>query len=151
MVHKIKHMAVAVADVDAAAAAYQQLLDIGEPKRGEWKEGQSREAHFFLGEVQIQLCQSTVPEGRFAQHIARSGEGVQHLCLEVADIDAALEQALAAGRTLKVCTAHDVLGSHPHTEGWVAFLEGQAVPGFEVEFMQVYKEGERPDEVASSL
>jgi methylmalonyl-CoA/ethylmalonyl-CoA epimerase len=151
MVKKIKHMAVAVTDVDAAVERYQALLDIGEPKRGEWKEGRSREAHFFFGEVQIQLCQSTDSEGRFAEHIARYGEGVQHICLEVEDIDAALETAVAAGATLKACQAHGTVGSHAHTEGWVAFLEGQAVPGFELEYMQVYKDGERPDEIATSL
>lgn len=151
MVKKIKHMAVAVADVDAAVAQYQELLGIDEPKRGEWKEGRSREAHFFLGEVQIQLCQSTDPEGRFAQHIARSGEGVQHICLEVDNLDEALEQALASGAVLAPCQAHGTVGSHAHTEGWIAFLEGQAVPGFEIEYMQVYKDGERPEEIASSL
>jgi len=151
MVKRIKHMAVAVTDVDAAVQRYQALLEIGEPVRGDWKEGRSREAHFFFGEVQIQLCQSTDPEGRFAQHIARSGEGVQHICLEVENVDEALEQAVANGAVLKPCFAHGTVGSHPHTEGWVAFLEGQAVPGFEIEYMQVYKDGERPDEVASSL
>jgi methylmalonyl-CoA/ethylmalonyl-CoA epimerase len=151
MVKKIKHMAVAVNDVDAAVERYQALLAIGEPKRGEWKEGRAREAHFFIGDVQIQLCQSTDPEARFAQHIAKYGEGVQHICLEVENIDEALKDALANGATLKPCQAHGTVGSHPHTEGWVAFLDGQAVPGFELEYMQVYKDGERPDEVATSL
>jgi methylmalonyl-CoA/ethylmalonyl-CoA epimerase len=151
MVKKIKHMAVAVEDIDVAVERYQALLEIGEPKRGEWKEGRSREAHFFFGEVQIQLCQSTDPEGRFAQHIAKSGEGVQHICLEVENIDEALKDALANGATLSPCQAHGTVGSHPHTEGWVAFLEGQPVPGFGVEFMQVYKDGERPEQVAASL
>jgi methylmalonyl-CoA/ethylmalonyl-CoA epimerase len=151
MIKRIKHMAVAVEDVDAAVVRYQALMDIGEPKRGDWKEGRSREAHFFFGEVEIQLCQSTDPEGRFAQHIERAGEGVQHVCLEVEDIDQALEQAVANGASLKPCSAHGTVGSHPHIEGWVAFLEGQAVPGFEIEYMQVYKDGERPEEVASSL
>jgi methylmalonyl-CoA/ethylmalonyl-CoA epimerase len=127
------------------------LLGIGDTTGGDWPEGRSREAHFFFGEVQIQLCQSTDPEGRFAQHIDRYGESVQHICLEVENIDEAIEIALAAGSTLKPCQAHGTVGSHAHTEGWVAFLDGQAVPGFEIEYMQVYKDGERPDEIASSL
>jgi methylmalonyl-CoA/ethylmalonyl-CoA epimerase len=151
VVKRIKHMAVAVSDVDAAVERYQALMDIGEPVRGDWKEGRSKEAHFFFGEVEIQLCQSTDPEGRFAQHIARVGEGVQHICLEVEDIEEALEHAVANGAVVKPCPAHGTVGSHPHTEGWVAFLDGQAAPGFEIEYMQVYKDGERPDEVASSL
>jgi methylmalonyl-CoA/ethylmalonyl-CoA epimerase len=151
VIKRIKHMAVAVSDLDVAVGRYQALLDIGEPKRGEWKEGRSREAHFFLGEVQIQLCQSTDPQGRFAEHITRWGEGVQHVCLEVEDIEGAIGRALESGAVLKECSAHGIVGSHPHTEGWVAFLEGQAVPGLELEYMQVYKDGERPEDFASSL
>lgn len=151
MVKRIKHMAVAVSDIDAAAESYRVLLGVEEPKRGEWVEGRSREAHFFWGDVQIQLCQSTDPEGRFAEHIAKHGEGVQHICLEVDNIDEAIEAALASGAKLKPCQAHGTVGSHAHSEGWIAFFEGQMVPGFEIEYMQVYKDGERPDEIHASL
>jgi methylmalonyl-CoA/ethylmalonyl-CoA epimerase len=151
MIKRIKHMAVAVRDVDAATEAYQRRLGITNPRRMEWEKGQSREAHFPLGEVEIQLCQSTDPEGRFAQHIARYGEGVQHICLEVDDIDAAIETALADGATLKPCKACGITGPHPHSEGYVAFLEGQAVPGFEIEYMRVYGEGERPGKYATGV
>ncbi|HVA88875.1 MAG TPA: VOC family protein [Chloroflexota bacterium] len=148
MIRRIKHMAVAVKDVDAALATYQQRLGVGEARRLEWAKGRSREAHFPFGEVEIQLCQSTDPEGRFAQHIAHYGEGVQHMCLEVDNIEQAIKEAVADGAVLKPCSACNVTGPHPHSEGYVAFLAGQAVPGFELEFMQVYKEGERPADFA---
>jgi len=148
LVTRIKHMAVAVADVDAAVSAYERRLGVTDPRLVEWEQGKSKEAHFAFGEVEIQLCESTDPDGRFAQHIARYGEGIQHICLEVDDIDGAIEQALADGATLKECRACQRAGAHPHSEGFVAFLEGQAVPGFEVEFMQVYGDGERPADFA---
>jgi methylmalonyl-CoA/ethylmalonyl-CoA epimerase len=151
VVKRIKHMAIAVDDVDAAVAAYERRLGVTDPRRVEWEEGKSREAHFAFGEVEIQLCQSTDPEGRFAQHIARHGEGLQHICLEVNDIGQAIEEALDDGATLKECRACRKTGAHPHSEGWVAFLEGQAVPGFEIEFMQVYREGERPADYATGV
>jgi methylmalonyl-CoA/ethylmalonyl-CoA epimerase len=151
LVTRIKHMAVAVKDVDSAIRAYETRLGVTDPRRVEWPEGKSKEAHFAFGEVEIQLCESTDPEGRFAQHIARYGEGVQHICLEVADIDAAIAEALADGATLKECKACRKVGSHPHSEGWVAFLEGQAVPGFEIEFMQVYLDGQRPADFATGV
>ena len=151
MVKRIKHMAVAVKDVDVAVGAYERRLGVSEPRRMEWPEGKSKEAHFAFGEVEIQLCESTDPEGRFAQHIARYGEGVQHICLEVEDIGQAIEEAIADGATLKECRACQVVGSHPHSEGWVAFLEGQAVPGFGIEFMQVYQDGERPTDFATGV
>jgi methylmalonyl-CoA/ethylmalonyl-CoA epimerase len=151
VVTRIKHMAVAVADVDAAVAAYERRLGVTNPRRVEWAEGKSKEAHFAFGEVEIQLCESTDPAGRFAEHIARYGEGVQHICLAVEDIEAAIEQAVADGAVLKECRACRKTGAHSHSEGWVAFLEGQAVPGFEIEFMQVYKEGERPADFATGV
>ena len=100
MIRRIKHMAVAVKDVDAAVGAYERRLGIAEPRRVEWSEGKSKEAHFAFGEVEIQLCESTDPDGRFAQHIARWGEGVQHICLEVDDIDQALAEAVEVQRVL---------------------------------------------------
>ena len=151
MIQRIKHMAVAVKDVDAAVEVYSRRLGIENPKRVEWEKGRSREAHFDLGDVEIQLCQSLDPDGRFAQHIERYGEGVQHMCLAVDDIDAAIEAAVQDGATLKPCKACNVVGPHPHSEGFVAFLDGQAVPGFELEFMQVYKDGERPAEYSTGV
>jgi methylmalonyl-CoA/ethylmalonyl-CoA epimerase len=151
VVTRIKHMAVAVSDVDAAVRSYEARLGVADPRRVEWEQGKSKEAHFAFGEVEIQLCESTDPEGRFAQHIARYGEGVQHICLEVENIEAAIDQALADGAVLKECRACEKTGAHPHSEGWVAFLEGQAVPGFEIEFMQVYRDGERPADFATGV
>ena len=151
MIKRIKHLAIAVADIDDAVESYRTRLGVDNPRRYEWEQGQSREAHFEWGEVELQLCQSTNPDGRFAQHIARHGEGLQHVCLEVEDIESSIAQAVDTGAELKACKACDKIGPHPHSEGWVAFLAGQAVPGLEVEFMQVYKEGERPAEFATGV
>jgi methylmalonyl-CoA/ethylmalonyl-CoA epimerase len=142
----IKHLAIAVSDVDAALAQYQRFLGIDpDITPRDLAKGGSREAHFMLGDVQIQLCQSFEPEHRFARHIAAHGEGLHHACLSVDDIDAAVEQALAAGAILKECASCRVTGIHEHPEGWIAFLAGDSVPGMEIEFMQVYREGEMPE------
>ena len=93
MIKRIKHLAIAVADLDVAVDGYKALLGVDNPRRYEWEQGQSREAHFDWGGVELQLCQSTVPDGRFAQHIARSGEGLHHVCLEVEDIEASIAKA----------------------------------------------------------
>ena len=142
----IKHLAVAFNDCDAALARYQQFLDAGldtEPR--DLVKGGSREAHFMFGDVQIQLCQSLTPEHRFARHIAEHGEGLHHACLSVDDIHEAVARSLAAGATLKECQACKITGIHEHSEGWIAFLAGESVPGMEIEYMQVYKEGEMPE------
>ncbi len=142
----IKHLAIAVSDVDQALARYQQFLGIStaiEPM--DLEKAGSREAHFNFGDVQIQLCQSYESGHRFAQFIAEHGEGLHHMCLSVDDIEDAVEQALEAGAELKECSSCKITGIHEHSEGWIAFLEGESVPGMEIEFMQVYKEGEMPE------
>jgi methylmalonyl-CoA/ethylmalonyl-CoA epimerase len=142
-VTQIKHMAFAVRDVDAALAGYKRLLGVPpEVQVKEFSKSRNRAAVFDLGGVELQITQSMDPDGRFAAWIAQRGhEGLHHICYAVDDIDAALAEAQANGARLKECAACKVIGSHVHPEGWVAFLEDQ-VGGIEIEFMQVYKEGE---------
>ena len=142
----VKHLAIAVSNVDDALAQYQRFLGVGlDSQPRDLVKGGSREAHFMFGDVQIQLCQSFEPDHRFAQHIAQHGEGLHHACLSVDHIGEAVEMAVAAGAILKECKSCEVVGIHEHPEGWIAFLEGDSVPGMEIEFMQVYKEGEMPE------
>lgn len=142
----IKHMAVAVKDVDAALEQYKRFLGVpAEIEPIDLEKAGSREAHFNFGDVEIQLCQSYEPDHRFARHIAEHGEGVHHVCLSVDDIEKAVEQALAAGAELKECSSCQITGIHEHTEGWICFLEGESVPGMEIEFMQVYQPDEIPE------
>ncbi|MEZ4523148.1 MAG: VOC family protein [Thermomicrobiales bacterium] len=142
----IKHMAIAVENVDDALKRYQQFLGVSDKiEPMDLVKGGSREAHFDFGDVEIQLCQSFEPDHRFARHIAAHGEGLHHMCLSVADIELAVDQALAAGAELKECTSCSITGIHEHSEGWICFLEGESVPGMEIEFMQVYKPDEIPE------
>ena len=135
----IKHMAFAVRNAAQALAAYARFLHV--PADTEIKvfpKSQNRVALFYLGGIEYQLCESMQPDGRFATWInARGHEGLHHICYEVDDIDAALAHAQAQGATLRICQSCQKYGSHPHPEGWVAFLDDEA-GGIEIEFMQVY-------------
>lgn len=138
-IKSIKHMAFAIRDAEAALKAYAKFLHVPEnteithfPKSG------NKVALFNLGGIEYQLCQSTEADGRFASWIKERGaEGLHHICYEVDDIDQALGHAKAQGAELRLCKACGVKGSHPHPEGWVAFLDNDA-GGIEIEFMQVY-------------
>jgi methylmalonyl-CoA/ethylmalonyl-CoA epimerase len=142
-------MTFAVNDVDATLAAYKRLLGVDDSVAvREFAKSRNRAAVFDLGGTEFQLTQSMDADGRFASWItARGHEGLHHICFAVEDIDAALAEAQANGATLKECSACKVTGSHIHPEGWVAFLQDE-VSGIEIEFMQVYKEGEGGDRPA---
>jgi methylmalonyl-CoA/ethylmalonyl-CoA epimerase len=135
----IKHMAFAVRDAQAALKTYQDLLGVGlDAEMHDYQKSRNRVAIFKVGDVEYQLCQSLDPGGRFDSWIKQRGyEGLHHICYAVPNIDRALEEAQARGATLKECSACKVKGSHPHPEGWVAFLDQEA-GGIELELMQVY-------------
>lgn len=138
-VKKVQHMSFAVRDVEATLETYKKLLGV-DPSVTVTRFEKSRNlvAIFWLGGIEYQISQSMDEGGRFDAWIkARGGEGLHHICYAVEDIDAALAEAQANGATLKECSACKVSGSHPHPEGWVAFLE-QDTGGIEIEFMQLY-------------
>ncbi len=135
----IKHMAFAVKSVDDTLKRYQRLLGLGLDARVVTAEvARIKVAIFNVGDIEYQLNESLDADGRFSQWIDQRGtEGLHHICYAVPDIDAALESAQAEGGTLKECSSCKVTGSHPHPEGYVAFLE-QETGGIELELMQVY-------------
>ena len=53
--------------------------------------------------------------------------------------------AMTAITAVTAQNTQGVTGVHEHPEGWIAFLEGDSVPGMEIEYMQVYQEGEMPE------
>ncbi len=138
-VKAIKHMAFAVRDAESALKTYVQLLAApAETQVVDYMKSRNRVALFVLGGVEYQLCQSMDGDGRFAAWIEERGaEGLHHICYEVGDIDEALRLAIEQGAKLRACKACKVEGSHPHPEGFVAFLDNDA-SGVEIEFMQVY-------------
>lgn len=135
----IKHMAFAVRDAKAALDAYARFLHVpADTAIIDYPKSKNRVALFNLGGIEYQLSQSLEEGGRFDAWIkARGGEGLHHICYEVENIDKALEHAKAEGADLRICKACGVYGSHPHPEGYVAFLDNDA-GGIEIEFMQVY-------------
>ncbi|MBB96132.1 MAG: methylmalonyl-CoA epimerase [Rhodobacteraceae bacterium] len=142
-VKSIKHMAFAVKNARKALEAYAKFLDVDAGSTiHEYEKSRNRVAIFDLGGIEYQLCESMDEGGRFDAWIKeRGGEGLHHICYEVGDIDKALAHAEAQGGTLRLCKPCGVYGSHPHPEGYVAFLDNDA-GGIEIEFMQVYSDEE---------
>jgi len=137
-VRQVKHMAFAVRSVERALADYARFLGVPADTRiADWKDSGLRVARFWLGGIEYQLCEPVKPDHPFVKWMAEKGEGLQHICYAVDDIDEALARAQGQGSTLRPCPTHKTLGSHAHSEGWVAFLDA-AAGGCEIEFMKVY-------------
>ena len=136
----VKHMAFAVRNAEKSLEAYSNFLCVPvDTQIIEYAKSRNRVALFDLGGIEYQLCQSMDAGGRFDSWIKERGEeGLHHICYAVDDIEKALVHAQKNGAELRGCKGcGGVMGSHPHPEGYVAFLDNDA-GGIEIEFMQVY-------------
>lgn len=130
--YNLDHVAVAVADLDAALATQNRLYGV-EPLYREVVESQGvEEAMVPLGGSFLQLLQplgADTPVGRF---LARRGEGLHHVAYAVADVEAALAHLAAAGVEL--------VDREPRPGGRgarIAFVHPRAFAGTLVELVEV--------------
>lgn len=99
-VYNLDHVAIAVADLDAALDEYRRLYGAEAQHREVVAEQGVEEAMVAVGGSYIQLLQpldADTPVGKF---LATRGEGMHHIALAVADIDAALEHLESEGARL---------------------------------------------------
>jgi len=97
VITKIDHIGVAVSSLDDAIKIYSNALGL-EVKETEIVEDQKvRVAMLPVGESRIELLESTDPEGPIARHIEKRGEGIQHLALEVSNIEKMLKELKEKG------------------------------------------------------
>ncbi len=96
-VKKVDHIGVAVEDLDKALEFYQGLLGI-KAEGAEVVEDQKVKTAFLpVGDSEIELLESTDPDGPIAKFIEKKGAGVQHVALQVEDIEEALQELKQAG------------------------------------------------------
>ena len=139
----IKHMAFAVENIETTLDYYKKFLGVSENVYiQDMPKSRTRVAVFNIGDIEYQLCQSQDPEGRFNKWINQRGQGgLHHICYIVENIDEVIKTMINKGASLRVCQACKVEGSHPHPEGFIAFLDNE-VEGIEVELMQIYSSKE---------
>jgi len=129
----LDHVAVCVRDLDEAAARWRLLLG-AEPVARELVESQKTEALFFAaggeGGTGIELVAPRGNEG-LERFLARRGEGLHHVAVEVEGIDEAIALLTALGVPMIDAIARD--GARGHK---VAFVHPKATGGVLVELVQ---------------
>ena len=95
--NRINHVAIVVEDVDRALTLWQDALGLTLQKR-ERNDGEAVEIAFLpLGESEIELIAPTTSDSGVAKYLAKRGMGMHHLCLEVDDIAAMMDQLRGKG------------------------------------------------------
>lgn len=96
-VKRIDHLGIAVADVAAARKVYEDLLGL-QLTREEVVTDQGVRTYFYpIAGVKLELLESITPDGPIARHAEKRGAGLQHLAVEVDDIEAAIRELKAKG------------------------------------------------------
>lgn len=130
MIQRIHHVAIVVSDLDAAIDSYQNQLGFEVSKRLLIPEQEVEIAFLPAGESMIELIQPTTETSGVAKYLAKRGEGLHHICLAVADIEASLE-ALAA-KDVQLITPSPIQAA----EGRGLFIHPQATHGVLIELLE---------------
>jgi len=96
----LDHVAIAVKDLDAAIAFYRDVVGLELQEIEEVPGQQVRTAIFGRGMGRIELICPTSPDTGVARFLDKRGEGLHHICIEVDDIDVALDAFRRAGAPL---------------------------------------------------
>ncbi len=97
MTRRIHHVALLVEDLDSALQFWQDTLGLSPSHIADVTSETARIAFLPLGESEIELVQPTTDDSGLSRYLAKHGPGMHHLCFEVDDLHAILEQLKAKG------------------------------------------------------
>ncbi len=93
----IEHIGIAVKDLGESIRFYEEVLGLKCYNIEEVTDQKVRTAFFRVGQVKVELLESTSDDGPVAKFIEKRGEGVHHIAFAVNNIDQALEHARKRG------------------------------------------------------
>jgi methylmalonyl-CoA/ethylmalonyl-CoA epimerase len=131
MLGRIDHVGVAVEDIDAAIALYEQGLGLQVEHRERVDEQGVDAALLGIGEGHVELLAPLGPETPVGRYLARRGPGLHHVAYAVDDIDAALDSLRQAG--LRLIDERPRLGIR---DSRVAFLHPASLGGVLTEIVE---------------
>ena len=130
-VTKIDHIGLAVKDLNESIELYTQLFGLTCSGIETVEEQKVNVAFLPLGESELELLESTSPDGPVAKFIEKNGEGIQHIALQVDDIEEALVYLKEKG--IKLIDQQPRYGAGNAS---IAFLHPKATNGVLLELTQ---------------
>ncbi len=128
---KINHVAIVVKDIDASLDFWVKAFGLHLDHIEDVPSQASKVAFLPLGESEVELVQPTTADSGMAAYLEKRGEGMHHLCIEVEDIDAALEHLKALDVRL-INSEPQVLPGRK-----MAFIHPKAANGVLIELYQL--------------
>lgn len=93
----IDHIGIAVKNLETAGKFYTDILGLKIENTENIADQKVNVAFIPITDSEVELLESTDPDGAVAKHINARGEGVQHIAFRVENLTGALEELKAKG------------------------------------------------------
>jgi methylmalonyl-CoA epimerase len=127
---KIDHIGIVVQDLAAALQVYETALGLPLTEIVDVPDQQVKVAFMPVGESNIELVQPTSDGTGVARFLEKRGEGIHHICIEVEDIEEALDRLKAYA--VPLIDKEPRQGAH----GRVAFVHPKGTHGVLLELVE---------------
>ncbi len=128
---KIDHLGIAVNSIDEGKTFWTEVLGLN-LEGTETVEAQKVTTAFLpVGESEVELLESTSPDGPIAKYLEKKGQGIQHVAFRVDNIEQALEELKEKG--IKLIDQKPRIGAGGAK---IAFLHPKATNGVLVELCE---------------
>lgn len=88
---KLDHIGIAVKNLDETLKFYTEALGLELHGEEVVEEQKVKVAFLPVGDTEVELLESTSPDGPIAKFIEKKGEGIQHMAFKVENIEEAIE------------------------------------------------------------
>lgn len=128
---KIDHLGIAVNSIDGRKNFWTDVLGLSLKGTETVEEQKVTTAFLPVGESEVELLESTAPDGPIAKYIEKRGEGIQHVAFRVENIEQALAELKEKGIQLI-----DEIPRKGAGGAKIAFLHPKATAGVLVELCE---------------
>ncbi len=128
---KIDHLGIAVNSIDDGNKFWSDVLGLKLEDKETVVEQKVTTAFYPCGDSEVELLESTSPDGPVAKFIEKKGQGFQHVAFRVADIEASLAELKEKG--IQLIDQKPRIGAGG---AQIAFLHPKATGGILVELCQ---------------
>ena len=97
MVEKIDHIGIAVKNIKKTSELLSNILGLKVTGEEIVEEQKVKVAFLPIGDSELELLESTSPEGPIARFIEKKGEGIQHIAFKVNNVKEVLEKLKKGG------------------------------------------------------
>jgi methylmalonyl-CoA/ethylmalonyl-CoA epimerase len=129
-IRRIDHVAIVVENLERALDVYRDALGLALSHVEALPEQNVRIGFLPVGDSEIELLEPTNPDSGIGKYLARRGEGMHHICLEVDNIEISLAELKQRGVELIGETTQR--GAH----GRIAFVHPKGAHGVLIELVE---------------